>query len=128
VDQPGARIHFDEMTGQAFNHAFVSEGLHNALVTHFNLTNNGIRVVGPGLPGGELPDSVVDVFANASGRDQSYSNRDVPFYQIDQGGRFYIRDTWYEGSHERLLDLTGSGEFFFANGGLPCISSRQSRR
>ncbi len=108
ADQPGARIYGEQLNTTGHEYGLVTEGLENATVELRDHGHNGMQVIGAG-PGTK---PWVALFAGASSR-TSNQQAGVHLYDLQDGGRLFVRDIWYEGESWSLMNLTGSGEFAY---------------
>ena len=108
ADQPGARIYGEQLNSSGYEYGFVADSLKNAAVELHDDGHNGIQVIGAG-PGTK---PWVALFAGASSR-QSFQKAGIHLYDIQNEGRLFVRDIWYEGEAWSLMNLTGSGEFAY---------------
>ncbi|MHB9133696.1 MAG: glycosyl hydrolase family 28-related protein [Armatimonadota bacterium] len=108
ADQPGARIYGEQLNSSGYEYGFVADGLKNAAVELRDQGHNGMQVVGAGP--GTKPWTAL--FAGASSR-HSFSKAGIHLYDVQNDGRLFVRDIWYEGEAVSLMNLTGSGEFAY---------------
>ncbi|MEW6159718.1 MAG: PA14 domain-containing protein, partial [Verrucomicrobiota bacterium] len=112
ADQPGARVSMDQayfVANQDGN--LVVDRLDETDVTLHNSNhvsagrNASVRVVGgPKRAAGLASNSRFALFGGSSA--DNYLS-----YDVAQGARVMVQDTWYEGQPPRFLKLTGSGSF-----------------
>jgi hypothetical protein len=82
--------------------------LKHAAVDLRDAGHNGLQVVGAG-PGTK---PWLTLFAGASSRHRHHKDG-IHLYDVQQGGRLFVRDIWYEGEAFSLMNLTGAGEFAY---------------
>ena len=87
-------------------HGFDIDGLKRTPVEMRYFAQSGLRVSG----GGEGTQSWVRFFLGSSSRGRP-SKEGLPMIDVENGGRLFIRDFWYEGDAWSLLNMKGDGEF-----------------
>ncbi len=108
ADQPGARVYGEQLSSNGYEYGFVADGLKNAYVELRDHGHNALQVVGAG-PGSQ---PWVTLFAGASSRHR-YHKAGIHLYDVQNGGRLFVRDIWYEGDAWSMMNLKGSGEFAY---------------
>jgi len=122
VDQPGSRIRAEGMYQEhTLQNNVLALGLQNAaidLLSHQMVKGNAssVKVVGTG----EAGSSRVAIFGGTSGAEAPGSE---PAYEVLNGGRIVVQDTWYEGPGSRLVFLNDSGAFTYSGGHIAPQSS-----
>ena len=107
-DQPGGRVFGEQLNASGFEYGFVSDGLEHSQVELRDAGHNGMQVVG----GGPNTKSWVALFSGASSRHRHHAPG-IHLYDVQNDGRLFVRDIWYEGDAWSLMNLTGSGEFAY---------------
>ena len=107
-DQPGGRVHAEQLNAWGFEYGFVSDGLRQTTVELRDAGHNGMQVVG----GGPETKSWVALFSGASSRHRHHK-AGIHLYDVQNDGRLFVRDIWYEGDAWSLLNLDGSGAFAY---------------
>ncbi len=108
ADQPGARVHGEQLSSNGFEYGFVADGLKNAYVELRDHGHNSLQVNGAG------PETKpwTALFAGASSRHRHHK-AGIHLYDVQNGGRLFVRDIWYEGDAWSMMNLKGSGEFAY---------------
>ncbi len=115
ADQPGSRIHGEQVKGIGYGYGIDVDGLDEALVTLHDTDHNGMRVAGgPRTAKGEKTAAQVCLLQGSSSRGEG--DPAARIYQVEKGGRLLVRDTWYEGNPEHFLHLTDAGDFAYVGG------------
>lgn len=107
-DQPGGRVYGEQLNVSGFEYGLVSDGLRQTTVELRDAGHNGMRVVG----GGPETKSWVALFSGASSRHRHHAPG-IHLHDVQNGGRLFVRDIWYEGDAWSLLNLDGSGTFAY---------------
>lgn len=107
-DQPGGRIFGEELNATGYEYGFVADGLKQVYVELRDAGHNGLQVIG----GGPGTRNWVALFCGASSR-HDFSKAGIHLYDIQNDGRLFVRDIWYEGHAWSLMNLKGSGEFAY---------------
>jgi hypothetical protein len=115
ADQPGSRVlavgMYQEHTAQ---NNFLALGLENTAVdlqSHQMVKGKAASIKVAGAGGGGS--SRVAIFGGTSGAEAAGSE---PAYEVSNGGRIVVQDTWYEGPGSRLVYLKDSGSFTYSGG------------
>ncbi|MHB9025000.1 MAG: glycosyl hydrolase family 28-related protein [Armatimonadota bacterium] len=108
ADQHGARIYAEQLSSNGYEYGFVTDSLKHASVELRDHGHNGLQVIGAG-PGTK---PWVALFAGASSRHRHHK-AGIHLYDVQNDGRLFVRDIWYEGDSWSLMNLTGSGEFAY---------------
>jgi hypothetical protein len=111
ADQPGARIAGEQLNLDGYEYGLVTDGLKNASVELRDGGHDGLQVIG----GGPETKSWVMIYAGSSGR-LNYTKPGGHLYDLQNGGRLFVRDIWYEGDAYSLMNLSGSGQFAYHSG------------
>lgn len=107
-DQAGGRFFGEQLNASGFEYGFVSDGLQQSQVELRDAGHNGMQVVG----GGPGTNAWVAIFSGASSRNRHHAPG-IHLYDVQNDGRLFVRDIWYEGDSWSLMNLTGSGEFAY---------------
>jgi hypothetical protein len=110
-DQPGGRIFAEQLNVNGHEFGLVADGLKRARVELRDAGHNGMQVTGAGA--GAPP--WVALHCGASARHKHHAPG-IPLYDVQNGGRLFVRDIWYEGEAWSMLNLTGRGEFAYHSG------------
>ena len=110
-DQEGSRIFGEQVLGAGVDYGMVIEGLTHAQVELHGGEHEGVQVVGAG----PATQPWTFFFGGTAGRNESGAPG-IPLYDVQQGGRLYVRDMWCEGGSWRMFNFTGSGEFAYLSG------------
>ena len=110
-DQPGGRIFGEELNMNGYEYGLVSQGLKNTRIELHDAGHDGIQVIGAG-PGTK---PWLALLCGSSGRG-SDGKAGTHLYDVQHGGRLFVRDIWYEGNAYSMFNLTDSGEFAYHSG------------
>ena len=111
ADQPGARVYLEGfVTGFPLQTALLADGLtYTRIELHGGRAMNDSQslFVSRGVGGGGS--SIVAIFGGMSGSNAGT----FPLWDVQNGGRMLVEDTWFEGNTSRAVRLTGTGTFTY---------------
>src|SRR5581483_201630 len=111
-DQPGSRVHAEGVfIEEVQQNSILAEQLMNTEVNlHSHQDDHSLKIIGPGAG---LGSSRVAIFGGTTGNSVS---DEVPVFDVANGGRILVEDTWLEGGESRVVNLTDSGVFTYSGG------------
>jgi len=111
ADQPGARVYLEGFsTEPPLQTALLADGLTNARVELHDAsawTHSQSVIVSRGVGG--AGSSIVAMFGGA----RASNAGTFPLWDVQNGGRMLVEDTWFEGGTSRAVRLTGTGTFTY---------------
>jgi Concanavalin A-like lectin/glucanases superfamily/Pectate lyase superfamily protein/K319L-like, PKD domain len=114
-DQPGSRLHIEGAMGAwATGNNILTENLVNTIIDcqgceYWHVSGSNIKAVGAAGAGS----SRIAFFGSMMGANSVTSD---PLYEVTNGGRILVEDSWFEGSNSRVIYPRDSGVFSY-NGG-----------